>query len=102
MSDKSSRIKDLTGLRFGKLTVISMSGKIGKKVAWKCKCDCGKETIATGTHLKTGHTRSCGCIAKETYDEKIRDLTGQKFGRWTVLSLEKNLKSRRSNMEMSL
>ena len=48
---------DLTGQRFGQLTV-------QKKVkgGWLCLCDCGKETIAHGCHLKNGRWRSCGCL----------------------------------------
>ena len=32
---------------------------------WRCKCDCGNETIVSKTHLRTGHTRSCGCLFTE-------------------------------------
>ena len=35
------RVKDLTGHRFGKLTVVEQAENIGVRVAWKCKCDCG-------------------------------------------------------------
>ena len=59
------RLKDLTGQKFGRLTVISRSPNIGKKAAWLCKCECGKESIVTSTHLMSGHTTSCGCYNKE-------------------------------------
>lgn len=53
---------DLTGQRFGRLTVIERAenNKRGKTM-WLCKCDCGNTTIAQGTNLKSNHTQSCGC-----------------------------------------
>ncbi|MCK4640622.1 MAG: hypothetical protein KAU06_04730 [Candidatus Marinimicrobia bacterium] len=61
---------DLTGQRFGKLTVISLALKPanlkGNQRYWKCKCDCGKETIVLGASLKRG-TKSCGCLVKEVH-----------------------------------
>lgn len=57
---------DLTGQKFGRLTVISRSEKIqNKKVYWDCVCDCGNTTIAVASELRTGHTKSCGCIVIE-------------------------------------
>ena len=59
-------IKDLTGKRFGRLTVIEQAGR-GKyrHVLWKCVCDCGKETYVTSNQLVTGRTKSCGCLHEE-------------------------------------
>lgn len=58
---------DLTGVRFGKLTVIKrVENKITNngqiKVQFLCKCDCGKEVIVLSNSLKSGLTKSCGCI----------------------------------------
>ena len=72
---------DLTGRRFGKLTVLRRAENIGNKTAWVCRCDCGKEFIAKTTHLQTGHTKSCGCGGACA----LLDLTGQRYGRLTVL-----------------
>ena len=55
------RKRDLTGLRFGKLIVISESTQIGKHRCWTCLCDCGKENVVYGSNLVGGHTKSCGC-----------------------------------------
>lgn len=53
--------KDLTGQKFGKLTVIMRSYiDKGKHTKWLCKCDCGNEKIIQGNHLTDGSTRSCG------------------------------------------
>ena len=53
---------DLTGMRFGKLTVISFCG-VNKhhKRLWQCRCDCGSITVTTGSDLIKGHTKTCGC-----------------------------------------
>lgn len=53
---------DMTGQRFGKLTVIKAAGtNIHKKRLWECVCDCGKHTTVTGSDLRNGHTKTCGC-----------------------------------------
>lgn len=64
------KIIDLTGERFGRLTVISLSGRAnnGAKI-WKCICDCGKEHFATTGNLLSGSTKSCGCYHKEMISE---------------------------------
>lgn len=62
----SPRIKDITGKRFGRLTVLSFShiGGDGKAI-WKCICDCGNSHFVDGCNLRRGNSRSCGCLAKE-------------------------------------
>lgn len=53
---------DITGQKFGKLTVIENAGKRdGRRYYWKCKCECGNEIIVLGTSLRNGNTKSCGC-----------------------------------------
>ena len=52
---------DLTGQRYGKLTVIAPADNIGSRTAWLCRCDCGRETVVKTYHLRSGHTKSCGC-----------------------------------------
>ena len=56
--------KNLVGQRFGKLVVMEMLDERNKygKIAYKCKCDCGNETIVLGNSLTTNHTLSCGCL----------------------------------------
>jgi hypothetical protein len=61
---------DLTGQRFGRLTVNNLDHreKIGTetRIFWNCTCDCGKQNIVVlGNSLKTGNTTSCGCYRKE-------------------------------------
>ena len=58
------RRAELTGQKFGKLTVIESVG-LNKhdKVCWSCKCECGKLTTVPTSHLRNGHTTSCGCLS---------------------------------------
>jgi len=54
-----------TNNKHGRLTVIEYAGKRRRLAHWKCKCDCGKETIVRGSHLRNGGIKSCGCLQKE-------------------------------------
>lgn len=83
-------MKDLTGQRFGKLTVIKPTNKGSKNrcVIWQCKCDCGKIIEAATNYLNYGQIQSCGCARY-----KVDDLVGQKFGKLTVLELNKKRNS---------
>lgn len=60
-----SALKDLTGKKIGRLTVIKKVGKRGKHVLWLCRCDCGNETVVYSTNLLREHTISCGCFQRE-------------------------------------
>lgn len=55
-------IKDISGMKFGDLTVIRLAepGKY-RGSRWKCKCDCGNECEVYGGHLRDGTRKSCGC-----------------------------------------
>lgn len=82
--------QDLTGMRFGRLTVLSRGedniAKSGRHtVTWVCKCDCGENTIAQANNLKSGHTVSCGCAKLDIGEKLTHDLTGMKFNRLTVI-----------------
>ena len=62
---------DLTGLKFGRLTVIEKAGvtgqgKRGSRSLWRCKCDCGNEKVVVRNSIVTGNTQSCGCLGRET------------------------------------
>lgn len=51
---------NLLGQKFNKLTVLELYST-EKETIWKCKCDCGNITFVSASHLKDGHTKSCGC-----------------------------------------
>jgi hypothetical protein len=60
-----SHAKDITGQRFGMLTVMKRAGTNKyRKALWKCKCDCGRTTVVSSVDLVTGNTKSCGCLGK--------------------------------------
>lgn len=72
---------DITGKRFGKLTVLrSGSTATNGTKKWVCKCDCGKIIETRGDELRNGKTTSCGC---ERYDKY--DLSGQQINMITVI-----------------
>ena len=79
---------DITGQKFGKLTVISLSPiKKSRKLYWNCVCDCGNTTIVSGSNLRTGKVISCGCAHQYA---QLENLIGQKFGHLIVKELDKN------------
>ena len=56
---------DLTGNRYGRFTVVSRAANNKKGNAmWNCICDCGNTRTVLAYHLKSGHSKSCGCITK--------------------------------------
>ena len=84
---------DLTGQRFGRLTVLSrtedyISPKGRHIIRWLCKCDCGAITSVTGQNLtkKNGSTKSCGCLTGKSKIEE--DLVGMQF---TYLTVKKKI-----------
>jgi len=82
------RFIDLTGERFGRLTVIRYI-KAEKK--WECLCDCGTTKFVRTLLLRQGKTRSCGCLRREVVYEtvaraKLKDRTGERYGRLTAVS----------------
>jgi hypothetical protein len=58
------RLEELTGTRFDRLVVVGREPN-RVRASWRCRCDCGGETVATAVNLKSKHTRSCGCLMRE-------------------------------------
>ena len=75
---------DLTGRRFGKLTVVNLDKKSGNKYYWKCICDCGNEKIIRADRLLCGECVHCGCEKKVRYNRE--NYIGKRFGNLTVLN----------------
>lgn len=71
---------DITGQKFGKLTVIGAAPSVrsGKHIyaCWLCECECGTRKIIRGERLKNGQTCSCGC----SRNDFRRDIKGKRFG----------------------
>ena len=96
---QTKEYQDLSGQRFGRLVVLERSGDYinpqGKKSAkLLCKCDCGNTTVVLASSLKSGRSESCGCLRSEMISienlSKIKDLTGQKFGKLTPIKRVEN------------
>ena len=83
---------DLRGEKFGRLTAIAPTYRrdATKSVIWKCKCDCGKTTYVGASNLRSGNTKSCGCLnikrTKSRRGRKVENLKGKRFGRLTVVA----------------
>lgn len=67
-------LRDLTGQRFGKLTVVSRADNDGRgESRWNCVCDCGRTCCVSGNNLTQHGTQSCGCLRKEIV--RMRSMT---------------------------
>jgi hypothetical protein len=70
------KVIDLAGKKFGRLIVIKRNGYLyGNRVAWLCKCECGKLHTVLGASLKSGNTRSCECLRNEIASKGIEERT---------------------------
>ena len=62
----SKRVKDITGQKFGRLTAMEYIGSDSRgKAKWRFMCECGNVVVCAGESVRSGHTKSCGCLAKE-------------------------------------
>lgn len=83
--------EDLTGRKFGRLTVIgrgkdSIRNNGAEIPTWVCKCECGNIVSVEQCLLKSGGTKSCGCFKSESSSERFSlKLEGRKFGKLTVI-----------------
>lgn len=73
---------DLTGERFGKLTVVSRAPAQKPGAYWYCRCDCGSVVTVSGVNLRKSATKSCGCLGR---GRRAIDLTGRRYGKLTVI-----------------
>lgn len=92
---------DLTGHKYNKLTVIKETNKRDSSgcIMWECQCECGNITYASSNALRSNHKQSCGCANKEQVQQlgykNCIDITGQKFGRLTVVKKSNIRKDRK-------
>lgn len=87
--------KDLTGQRFGRLTVLEMIWRVNKTTLCRCLCDCGAETIVRNADLLSGHTQSCGCLQREAITESnTKDFTGL-ASEWGIQIIEPHQQNKR-------
>lgn len=83
-------MKDLKGQQFGRLTVSHVLGeRKDRQQVWRCRCECGIYIDLVTSRLTSGNTKSCGCYRREWASQtNLKDLTGQRFGRLTVVARE--------------
>ena len=91
------RFKDLTGLQFNRLVVQERVGwdKHGK-ILWKCRCECGGETVTLGRHLVNGHCKSCGCLNVEAKRQNAK-YNGLTTGSYRIYTIWKGMIARCQN-----
>ncbi len=77
---------DSTGKKFGRLLVIKRAPNVGTSAAWHTLCDCGNKRIVVGQKLRSGHTKSCGCITTDRLKSMHKEIpVGSKFNKLTVI-----------------
>lgn len=86
------RTINLLGKKFGRLTVIAFAERRGGRLYWECECECGARKVIDGASLRSGNTKSCGCLQKESATQNIKgrrkpveDISGRRFGRLTAV-----------------
>lgn len=85
---------DLTGQRFGRLTVVKRVKDKRQGTFWLCQCDCGGTKIAETRNLRRGLTQSCGCLHNEVTSKmgkmNFEDLTNRRYGMLLVIERSEN------------
>jgi hypothetical protein len=77
---RPNRVVDLTGRKFGKLTVVDIAYLKNRHIYWNCLCECGNTKIVNGIGLKRGTTKSCGCYNRECLsNRKIHGLSKRRI-----------------------
>lgn len=88
-------LKEFVGMRFGRLVVTTYAGKRGGMHRWRCRCDCGKDTVVGQTLLQTGKTKSCGCLGASRYKENLKLCLGTSVA--LLEGLQNHLNSRNTS-----
>lgn len=73
----------MIGQKFNKLTILEITSVKNKK-AFICKCDCGNITIVSSSHLKSNHTKSCGCLKLEASIKTIKEYNRNNPGKYNL------------------
>lgn len=97
-TDEMPRKLIAAGTKLGRLTVLrDAENKTGKSASW-CRCECGVEKLVKNRLLINGQATSCGCLraerASQANNKRREDLTGKKFGRWTIVAMLKGQKAK--------
>ena len=86
-------IRDLAGNKCGRLSVIRELARNPIHVFWVCQCDCGNVVAVREDNLKSGNTKSCGCLRQELLKSglntrKLRGPTSDRHKAWAIHSNE--------------
>jgi hypothetical protein len=77
-----AKIFDMTGLTFGRLTVIEKAPRPATGYPagqfWRCKCSCGKEVVAYGCAMREGRRLSCGCLKADQNRKNISKVNAER------------------------
>lgn len=89
----------MIGNKYGRLTVIERSGSTqARHIVWLCSCECGTEVSVPSKRLRSGQTRSCGCLRDEQSRERNcgsrLDLSGRRYGSYTVIRFHETKRGR--------
>lgn len=93
------KIKDLGGNIFGRLKVVSLVGKIRNRYHWNCQCECGNYVNVASDLLTSGKTKSCGCLRKESPNNK---LDNREDALWNLLYSSIKKKNKKYNVDLPL
>lgn len=85
MRSARSRFTDISGQKFNRLTAVRFVEGRRNGARFLCRCDCGTELVVRSTALKTGNTKSCGCLHREVVSIPKNDLAGKRMGRFRVI-----------------
>lgn len=88
----NKNFKDINGQKFGMLTVISFAEIRRGKAFWNCKCKCGNTSIVAGDKLRSGRTKSCGCLQTKHRKEGIHKTHGMTNTK--IYTIWSNMRSR--------
>jgi len=64
-------LANIKGERFGRLVALEIVGRENRVMVWRCQCDCGKTRDVAVVRLRSGKTRSCGCLRGLTREQEI-------------------------------
>ena len=94
---------DLTGQKFGRLTVIGQGARKRNRITWHCICECGKSVDVLSNSLLAGNTKSCGCYQRQRaaeaqwkHGEAVRSAPAARlYNIWTNMRVRCNCKTYR-------
>ncbi len=87
---------DETGIKYGRLLVLEMSGQNPSdgQYTWLCECDCGKRVVVRGCSLRRGDTKSCGCYLAEQSRKRASKPDGESAFNSTLDTYKRNAAKR--------